>query len=210
MDGIEPVIVDPSDYDRVGVYGKVVGQCRYFLKRNGLREPRRWEAEVTGRHKKVYGVYFPARGGRVCVNLSRTPVPVRVPGFRWSYAGYKSDLTVAGVVSHEVGHHVESVIREMIGEVERERLSGEWRKVVGCEKRVSSYEPNGSEAFAEAMRLFILNPDFLRRGRPMRYGFLAGALGFVPPHDLGWDEVLRNAHPRLLAAARSWIGRSDG
>jgi len=71
---------------------------------------------------------------------------------------------------------------------------------------VSSYEPNPSEAFAEAMKLFILNPDLLRAGRPLRYRFVTEVLSFRPVHDLSWREVLRHAHPKFFTAADQWIG----
>jgi hypothetical protein len=134
------------------------------------------------------------RSGVVSINLPVCRPATRTPGYAWSFPGYKADTTPTGVVAHEVGHHVDAVMR--VGE-----LRG-WDR----ETRVSSYEPNRDEAFAEAFKLFVTNPDLLRVGRPRRWELLIG-LGLDPGDLTPWDEVLtdRGAHPRFVAAARNWI-----
>jgi hypothetical protein len=201
-----PIVVDPDDYSRDLAYSAARVQCEYFMTQGGIRHPTTWSDTLPPRQQGNFGLYEPRRGGRVSINLSRTRVPVKNPGFGWSYTGWKADLTAPGVLAHEVGHHVEHVVKEQVSRSERERISLLWERICMGEQRVSSYEPNGSEAFAEAVKLFILNPDLLRAGRPLRYRFMSEVLCLHPVHDLDWRSVLRNAHPKLISAAQSWIG----
>ncbi len=72
---------------------------------------------------------------------------------------------------------------------------------------VSSYSKNNAvESFAEAMRLFILNPDLLRRAWPETFFSLETV--FTPVVDLTWREVLANAHPRYIQAAERRIAKA--
>lgn len=135
------------------------------------------------------------RAGRVTINLARCRPPTGVPGYSWSFPGYKADLTPVGVVTHEFGHHVDA-----------SRGSPDLSSW-GDEAPVSGYEPNRDEAFAEAFRLFCTNPDLLRVGRPRRWRTLGEG---VDPGDLvPWEDVLRSrgAHERIVNAARNWISR---
>ena len=141
-----------------------------------------------------YG-YYKWGGSTVCINEKLVRVPVKTPGFSWSYTGYKADLTGAGVIAHETGHYVDCLLR---------LPSRDMIKSVKGESCVSAYEPNAQETFAESMKLFILNPDLLRTGRPLRYAFLT-SLGLQPVIVDRWQDVLIHAHPKLIAAAINWI-----
>lgn len=138
--------------------------------------------------------------GDIYVNLPRTRPPTSVPGFSWTYPGYKADLTAYGVIAHENGHHVYASIYSRIDK-------RKWRLVLAEEAAVTSYEPNMSEAFAEAMKVFSTNPDLLAQGRPLRYLFLTGELGLEPVIKEDWRDVLSEAHEKFIHAAEAWIGK---
>jgi hypothetical protein len=69
-------------------------------------------------------------------------------------------------------------------------------------KPVTSYEPTAEEAFAETMRIFIMNPALLSAARPCRYAFLTTY--FKPLHNLEWWEVLKNAPDFILQSAKKF------
>jgi hypothetical protein len=130
---------------------------------------------------------------------------VRTPGFAWSYPGYKADRTIAGVIVHELGHHIWDVRveRGILGHM----FQLDWDLTIADEARVSSYEPVPEEAFAESIKLYGLNPDLLRVGRPERFYALHDHLELPEPHRTPWRDVLVNAHPKLIAAAEKWIAK---
>ena len=168
-------------------------EADYF--RRATRPP----ATLVGRGT---GLYY---SGKVFVNLPRTAVAVTRPAYRsWSWPGWKVDRTPAGVVAHEVGHHVEAVLRRR--KVLTKDDGAAWRLgLSNHKKRVSGYEPVPDEAWAETMRLFILNPDLLRLAIPWRWFFLL-ARELRPVERLmkkGWKKVLSNDN--YTAAAVRWI-----
>lgn len=144
----------------------------------------------------------PWEGGwsAIALDLKKCRPATRVPGFSWSYPGFKADLTPLGVFCHETGHHVDYTFDP--DGISRLRP---WRDVVDSEEDVSGYEPNYCESFAEALRLFITNPDLLRVGRPERWEYLTSGLGLMPLHTHTWRRVLQKAHPKFKAAAENWI-----
>jgi len=147
----------------------------------------------NGNRTDCYG-YYTRGSSRIVINEKLCKTPVKTPGYSWSYTGYKADLTIAGVCAHEFGHYVDDVLN---------RISTKMN--VKGEANVSSYEPNNSERFAESMKLFLLNPDMLRIGRPKRYEFLTRICGLRPVINDTWEDVLCNAHDKLKNAARNWM-----
>lgn len=148
------------------------------------------------------------KDNHIFVNLPVTALPVQVPGNRrYSWPGWKTDRTACGVVAHEMGHHLENHIA--CGDSKTIKRFGEqWRQLIqnSGKKPVSGYEPVPSEAFAETLRLFILNPDLLMRAIPMRYQWLIEELNLAPLPKLlkqGWCKVLNN--PAYDALAERWI-----
>jgi hypothetical protein len=122
----------------------------------------------------------------------------------WSHPGYKIDRTPTGVVAHESGHHLDSVLKSRRGLYPSDLEI--WEKVLDISKRVSGYEPIPSEAFAETMRLFILNPDLLLQGSPQRYHFVT-SFGIIPSETRDFKTVLNNI-PSFVSAAENWIAQS--
>lgn len=139
-----------------------------------------------------FGVY---EHDKVKVNVRSTATPLQKRGRVWSFPGHKSDRTAAGVVCHEFGHHAYF----------NRRLPRGWREVVQATKPITSYEPSIGEAYAETARLFILNPDLLRLGRPERYEYLTKFHGLRPVVDVSWRTVMTYAPEHILLAAEKFI-----
>lgn len=201
---MDPIIVDPHSYNKRDEFAHAQAYADEFLEMNGLPLP-----------SKVITTYKPGRGrkesrhgwydyGDQClfVNLKKSRVPVKSPGFQWSYTGFKSDLTGPGILAHEVGHHVDNLLK-VCKKHKRELIH-----IRRVEHKLSGYEPNIAEQFAEMMRLFILNPTLLREGRPGRWAFLTKVLELRPPHKVAWQAILQNANLRIIESAKVWIARS--
>jgi hypothetical protein len=207
---MDPFIVNPEGYDKRAELVRAVTYVEAFLDLNGIKRVDRylWTPDDplappgdNPWHRN--GWYWQ---GNLFVNLKRSKTPVKTPGFAWSYTGFKADLTAPGILAHEIGHHVwfEHVARNFSNRVTRDELLA--LMSVQSEAPVSGYEPNSHEVFAEAMRLFILNPTLLKEGRPGRWAALQG-FGLRPLHDAPWRDVLVHAHPKIIRAAESWIER---
>lgn len=189
--------VDPDTYDKDEAFVDAIKHCERFLAVN-LITP--LSCIMNRKGKGAYGTYHSVENS-IWVDVHRTIFPCSTPGYSWSYTGYKADLTAPGVLAHEVGHHVH--YRALCdGNKKCDKAMSTARQL---ETEVSSYEPNLCEVFAEAFKLFILNPDLLLQGRPMRYAVLAGCMGLKPIVTEPWHEVLLFAHPKLLKAAVNWI-----
>lgn len=126
------------------------------------------------------------------------PASGRSPRQR-SFPGYTSDRTVIGVVCHEIGHHVD--------EVERVSDTSDWANAIRGAK-VSSYEPYPNEAFAESVRLYILNPALLQVVAPKRYSLLGEILGVVE-HERNPVAVLQKwgAMPGMVEAVKAKVSK---
>ena len=145
------------------------------------------------------------REGCVCVNVPVTALPVDKPRMRsWSYPCWKTDRTAIGVVAHETGHYVEHALQRA-GKLNPAEHGAAWRTLLSkYKKRVTSYEPRPSEAWAETLRLFILNPYLLKFGIPERYEFVRRLL--KPSEERTWRAVLLD-HPAYCAAGEKWIAK---
>ncbi len=157
------------------------------------------EGELQGTRT---GYYYE---GHVFVNVPVTakPSPHPVRQHR-SYPGNKTDRTATGVVAHEVGHHVDEVL-EAQG-VHSSRRCSPWVNLAKHSKTVSGYEPVPSEAWAETMRLHILNPDLLRQASPERFRYLVDIVRLHPVVTDDFRSVL--AHPEYIVEAEKWIARA--
>lgn len=170
------------------------GICATFLELNGVAWPKKVEDRVipTGRPPSGSygcGVYLP-RLQQIMVNSAACANPARGTPRQFSFPGYSVDRTPVGVLAHEIGHYVDHVH----GYVSN---SPDWQNAIRGSK-VSSYEPNASESFAESMRLYILNPELLRAIAPRRHEFMAVNL------DL---DVLGRENPLSVLRAR---GAAEG
>lgn len=195
-------IVDPNEFDKEDSFYQGITYTYRFLKKNKLSYPKKILTESKQSKWRSYG-WYQFQTHTLCVNLNKTRCPVKNPGFAWSYTGFKADLTPVGVLAHEIGHHVHNAITP--NRIAHKELLKLIRKVSKNESSVSSYEPNSYEVFAESMRLFILNPELLREGRPVRWTLLHECCNLQPMHDIHWREILKNAHPKIINSVENWI-----
>jgi hypothetical protein len=165
-----------------------------FCEINGLQFP-----EFSVNDKLPYFGHYVHNSKKIVICLKKAKSPIKTPGFSWSYTGYKADLTAAGIWAHEFGHYVDFYLLNQISKKMKNAIKGE--------SKVSSYEPNAAECFAESMKLFVLNPDLLKQGRPKRYKFLTETCGLRPVITDKWNVVLGNAHEKLISAAANWINK---
>jgi hypothetical protein len=208
MSIISPIIVDPCNYDKVTAAAECIKLINSFCDFNSIPKP-----EIN-MNSKIYGYgQFTHRTNKIDFNLKKCKVPVKAPGYSWSYTGYKADLTVAGVIAHEVGHYIDFLKgnKKELFSVSSRRNAAEVLKVIIPEKSITSYSGNGdqyhvlSETIAESMKLFILNPDLLREGRPLAYKLMTDVYGLKPVVHLSWQEVLVNANEKLIKSTTNWI-----
>ncbi len=200
------LIVDPLTYSKQVAYDEALVIVKQFLDLNNIAHPSSFNVFNSfprmGKLKTDYG-FYEFRDRSININLKKSRTPVKNPGFQWSFTGSTADLTAPGILCHEVGHHIHSENGDRYY-----KNSGYVHKFfvhVQNEASVSGYEPNLYEAFAETMRLFILNPDLLKLGRPLRFGYFVDELKLQPLHEIPWKEILINAHPRLVSAVENWI-----
>jgi hypothetical protein len=197
--------IDPLTCTKIELYEYGIARSTMFLEQNELTVPtfKKFNSRNTGLSQlpligKLTGFYN-VKERTVNVNVAVTAQPVRKPKYRsWSYPGYKADRTAAGVVAHEVGHHLEAELSSRL----KNWLSS-WRDVVENSPAISSYEPSAAEAFAETTRLFILNPDLLNWACSARYIFFKNTLCLKEIETRSYTEVLN--HPDYIRAAKNWI-----
>ena len=208
--------VDPNAYQAAQAWPAAQAYAAAFCELNGIPVPRRYVTEPITPGLKPFDPrgYGEARIAKwlIYVNVRNCPRPIRGKPVRaWSFTGYKADRTVPGVTLHELGHLVHAHLLRIKGVGERTTWPvvdrALWRVVESREPKLTSYEPNEGETFAEAFRLFALNPELLREGRPYRWQLMVD-LGLKPLHSLPWTEVLRHAHPAYHQAARNWMWRA--
>ncbi len=168
-------------------------EVQHFCSKNNLSTPslRLNDPYIPKLHCCAY--YRPSY---VAIDIARCSRPTQDNWRSWSFPGYKADRTPAGVVCHELGHHLWYVLKL------RNSLK-EWKEAIKETRAVSGYEPNIEESFAETTRLFVLNPDFLRKGWAYRYWFLRERL--QPVHQEDWFTVLQNAPSKVLKATKNLL-----
>lgn len=170
-------------------------KVKAFSKLNGISIPNIVLAYSPG----FTGLYEPYYN-KIKINLDVTALEVHNPAhMRWSWPGWKTDRTACGVVAHEFGHHTEYVLAKQ----KRFKLAL-WKEARKLGRPVSGYEPNYAEAFAETMRVFILNPNLLELGIPSRYAYIIQVLGLLPSETRDWKTVIGNE--KYFPAAEKWIG----
>ncbi|MCG5239547.1 hypothetical protein MCW82_07165 [Azospirillum doebereinerae] len=127
---------------------------------------------------------------------------IGVSGAAWSFPGHVVDRTPYGVITHELGHHVD-VQRGRVVDRYRSDFSRQMRQEVG-EPKLTNYCPDDGEWFAEIFRLFVTNPDLLRGVRPRSYAALIER-GLKPLWADDWESLLAGAPDRTIALCRRRI-----
>lgn len=213
------MIVNPHNYDAEAAAEEATDLVYHFCEINELPKPRvRKDNPFTanrgyysmnrlktgdGDHKKWQGELF--------YNPRRCMVPVKTPGYCWSFTGYKADNTAPGVIAHECGHHVWYCLiadsDPKRRQYNRKVLFDCWKAIRSAEAGITSYGDTCTEEdWAETLKLFILNPTLLQEGRPIRYGYLLSC-GLKPVIGDHWTVIMQHAHPTLISAARGWIAK---
>lgn len=159
-----------------------VQHAKAFCKLNKLKEPK---FELIGPDDRRYflnscGFYRP---GSLVVMPDKC-ASLGYGGRCWSWPGHMVDRTAYGVVAHEVGHLVHDVV---IG------WNTNLKKVIG-EPKLTSYCDDHREWLAEMLRLFVTNPDLLKRVRPATYATLSSYV--KPVEKRKWREVLGPEAPQ--------------
>lgn len=189
---------------------KGIKSASQFLKINAIPQPDikliyAWghdlypEDGMSGEAKPLDKGRYYHRSKVVKLNLARCGVPVTSIGCGWSIPCSKSDTTPMGVICHEMGHHVhhflgyEHVLSLMNWYDDRFAVSG--------------YHPNKTEALAEAMRIFILNPDMLRRKQWPWFDFFTKTLGLKPMCMDSLESVLIDAPARVITSVVRWVSK---
>lgn len=172
-----------------------------FCDLNGIKAPA--VLAMSDSEVKTFGgtcAYY--RPSYIKLNVGACAAP-GYGGRAWSWPSYVIDRTPYGVYAHELGHHVDVKLSKIRG-----RYRGDFSinlRATTLEQRITNYCPDDGEWFAEIFRLFVTNPDLLRRIRPKTYDMLSKIL---KPVTLGsWEEVLhRNgATDRIIGQARKKI-----
>lgn len=189
------------EHDKDYLYGFGVALATAFLKANKIELPEFSDVPIptAGKPQGSYGcgVYLP-RLKKILVTSSRCAKPAHGTIRQWSFPGYSVDRTPVGVVCHEAGHRLDHAMNYPSN-------TTEWR-VATWGSKVSSYEPNMSEAFAESIRLFITNAALLRAIAPRRFSYLSQRLILSMRFANGPDDPLAQlrawgAAPAILQAA---------
>lgn len=172
-----------SKINKLDLFTYGVSRARLFCEANNLPIPRSFTNRKLTRNT---GFYDP-NTTRIVVDVSQTASPVEKPHHMcWSWPAFKTDRTAVGVPCHETGHHVQYVM------MKNRKWDRSWAILAVNTPKITSYEPVPSEAFAETMRLFILNPFLLRHYSPKRYAFITDVLELRPIELRDAYEVVGN------------------
>lgn len=113
-----------------------------------------------------------------------------------------NDCSVGGAMCHEIGHFCHESMTDNVKNKLESWISDARTK----EKAVNPYaSSNIHEDIAETFRLFIMNPDLLKLGRPIRYDIMQQKLSYKPIHHVSYDLVLKNAGSEILKKCNDWI-----
>lgn len=127
------------------------------------------------------------------------------PGYSWP--GFISDRTPYGVIQHELGHHVDEVKSGV--NVYRARPGNFFSDKIyqaSGELPITSYAPNRMEWFAEIFRLFVTNPDLLKKIRPKAYQALIDhGLNPIVTLDASTTLAAFQAPQKIYERMEKWI-----
>jgi hypothetical protein len=139
--------------------------------------------------------YFKTITKEIFIDINKTRICVDEPFRIWSYTGNKTDKTTTGVLCHEFGHYIDDLYNNVS---KKDCLDKRFKT------KITSYEPNTQEVFAETFRLFLTNPDLLRVLFPDRHDYIR-KFGFKNVVKSNWEETLVRAHPKLVNNLRKRI-----
>lgn len=209
----EPIYANAKNYDPKRNRTEGLRVAHDFLDLNKISTPSfntHTMREAEGQDLScAVGCYYPTEA-EIYAPLERAAsLSKDLKDYNFSFTGSKTDYTSAGILAHEVGHHVHL---ELAGRSNIKTWSHAQDKIsIGLvqvrkrEVQVSWYEPDLLEMFAEAMRIFILNPNLMKTGRPERFKYLTETCNLKPLHDVSWKRVMKHASPRIIRGCEGWI-----
>lgn len=183
---------------KASMLARGVALAEEFCRVNGLVMPKVTECP-PGEWPWGACAYYRPTVIKICVPKCAA---IGVAARAWSFPGYVIDRTPYGVIQHELGHHVDSSRgAHMPGRYYSDYSAGMRAEV--REPAITSYlgtdrAAEDAEWFAEMFRLFVTNPDLLRRIRPRTHARLL-ADGFQPVFWDAWDVRMAGAPERTLA-----------
>ena len=169
-----------------------ISYCKKFCKLNNIPEPK--FIINSNRYNYNCGTYIQ---NKIYINESKCANETKTPGFSWSHRHYFVDREPCGVVCHEFGHYIHDFLTK-------------FKLQFPKENPISGYEPNHKERFAEAFKVFILNPDLLKNYAPKKYEIFTKTLKLIPIFSESWKEVLEKsgAHEKFIKSAENKIKKS--
>lgn len=186
-----------------------IDQCFKFCDKNKIRKPTIVRVEKDSPYYRLNTCAF-YRGYQTLRSEQAETIWIMVDkcaqigtsGRQWSYPGYAVDRTPYGVISHELGHHVDYLKSREMKETKCEYSFSSRIRENANETPLTGYCPDNAdhEWFAEMMRLFITNPDLLKNIKPKTYHQIVRF--FEPCETRMWTSVLKNAPQRTIDAAR--------
>lgn len=195
------MILIPPNATREQLFELCKIHCNNFLQANNIPI-----VPIYNRYTPYRGFYQPAAKPFIVVNVNNTLTPRYNPTPRnQSFPNHKTDSTAIGVLAHEVGHSVDYYLR-----TKGVYLVRRYKLITPLEPQVTSYDTTPLERVAEAMRLFILNPDLLRLGRPLSYDILRQHLTptVISPWHTAYDTI-NNSSDKYIHWATQWAKRGN-
>lgn len=180
---------DANENNKQSLYKKGLELVYEFLKINNIKPPQ------ININNNIYcnGICYST--GLIEINLKKCQVATKTPQFKWSFPGYKADITPIGVLAHELGHYVlllyandKIVINEL------------FKLINSKEKNITSYDKNNNyhEIFAESFKLFLTNPDLLKTFYPLRYNLIYNTMKLKPVLTSNYKEQFKYANKRYI------------
>jgi hypothetical protein len=123
------------------------------------------------------------------------------------FIGQVYDKTPIGVIAQEYGYHVLESICDKTEHPERtfRDIVFNWKSLCLEEKTVTlGGETSFKRDFADTIRLFILNPELLAKGRPKRFFFLINCLMLEYHCDLPWLNYQNNIPWDIKCFSDNW------
>lgn len=187
---------DPVENNKQRLYDIGDQLITEFLKINNIEKP----IISINNNLRGRGIFY-IKSKNIKINLKKCVLATKTPQYSWSFPGYKSDNTPIGVLAHEVGHYIFEIKKN-------KEITTKLNEIINSnEKSITSYDKNNTihEAFAEMFKLFITNPDLLKKGRPLRYNFLINVMGLKPVINSNYIDAFKYANERYIVASQNWI-----
>ena len=146
-----------------------------FCDKNNIKPPK-----IRYYQKQEYNAsgFYEWGSGVINVCLENCSKEYDKPGYGWSHRYYFLDKEPCGTLCHEFGHYLDDYIYGGFCYVTKPI-------------KVSSYEPDILERFAETTSLFILHPDLLKNYNYSRYNIFINVYKLKPIFDCTWQELYK-------------------